>query len=301
MAKWYEDRKSMAHVASYENEKELNKELHKAAKHGWIVKDATGLSGQINIGRTMTRAALTGGIGLLFGGSRTEGKMIVTYERDPWIAPMQEAEERIASLVGDYENAFRKVAERNRQCSSHWPLPQDEKKSAEQAKKLSDALDDRSKARDKLSEVAMKLAEAIESAQEIYNRAGDAPPERRYAAPGLRAISQREASLRAEDSFIKKAYEDYSKITKKLVDAREELDKKAKRLQDARRKAEESKAALSRATVDKDRMKAEEKISEAQRNADKAQAEVTTSEQEVSKAAIARSSMRETLPKVTLD
>ena len=54
---------------------------------GWEVVSQTGLPGHVRLGRTLTGAALTGGLSLLAGGSRTADRVTITYRRIKLIAP----------------------------------------------------------------------------------------------------------------------------------------------------------------------------------------------------------------------
>jgi len=47
--------------------------------NGWEVVNQTGLPGHVRLGRTLTGAALTGGLSLLAGGSRTADRVSITY------------------------------------------------------------------------------------------------------------------------------------------------------------------------------------------------------------------------------
>lgn len=51
------------------------------AAHGYGIAGQSGVGGHLNVGRTLTGAVLTGGISLLFGGSRTNGTIDVTFVR----------------------------------------------------------------------------------------------------------------------------------------------------------------------------------------------------------------------------
>lgn len=50
-------------VWEYDKVDQLNDELGLARELGWFVESTTGTDGHINIGRTVSRAVLTGGIG----------------------------------------------------------------------------------------------------------------------------------------------------------------------------------------------------------------------------------------------
>ncbi|GHO77241.1 hypothetical protein KSD_50120 [Ktedonobacter sp. SOSP1-85] len=78
--KWYEDPNLKVHVETYKSERELKKGVEVAGRHGWVPQ-VDGMKGHINVGRTMTAAALTGGFSLLLGASRTKDKWTVTFVR----------------------------------------------------------------------------------------------------------------------------------------------------------------------------------------------------------------------------
>jgi hypothetical protein len=83
---WYDDKKKLTHVATYKNEGDATKDADKAAKKGWIPQGTTATDGHINLGRTLTYGALTLGIHTLLGGSRTKGKITISYVRTPeWL------------------------------------------------------------------------------------------------------------------------------------------------------------------------------------------------------------------------
>ena len=64
---------------------ELNRELKKAtySSYSWAIRDMASNDGHSNVGRTATRGAVTGGVGLLFGASRTKGAITVNWEDLP--------------------------------------------------------------------------------------------------------------------------------------------------------------------------------------------------------------------------
>lgn len=80
-SEWYLDPRKLTHVASYDNEKQMQKEVELAMLHGWSIGGQTGTAGHVNIGRTTTAAVLTGGLSLMLGASRTKDKITVTYIR----------------------------------------------------------------------------------------------------------------------------------------------------------------------------------------------------------------------------
>lgn len=107
-------------MATYKNEKDAAKEVDKAAKKGWMPQGTTATDGHINVGRTVTGAVLTGGLNLLIGGSRSKGKVTITYVRTPeWLekirkpaAPKEESvPEDIAKTFSDGEIASMVISE----------------------------------------------------------------------------------------------------------------------------------------------------------------------------------------------
>ncbi len=72
-------------VRSYGSDKEgLTKAEHEAnilGRHGYDIAGQSGAGSHINVGRTVTGAALTGGLSLLFGGSRTKGSVQITFTK----------------------------------------------------------------------------------------------------------------------------------------------------------------------------------------------------------------------------
>ena len=60
--------------------------------NGWEVVNQTGLPGHVRLGRTLTGAALTGGLSLLAGGSRTADRVSITYRRVRVVKPISGVE-----------------------------------------------------------------------------------------------------------------------------------------------------------------------------------------------------------------
>lgn len=79
--KWYQDMSLTSHVETYKDEAVLNREIVEAAKFGWETQMMAGTAGHVNVGRTATAAALTGGVSLLFGASRSKDKLTLSFER----------------------------------------------------------------------------------------------------------------------------------------------------------------------------------------------------------------------------
>jgi hypothetical protein len=78
---------SPAVARSYANtddgRRRLASEVGVLGSHGYSPATSSGEGGHINIGRTFGTAVLTGGLSLLFGGSRTGGVIVVTFTRTP--------------------------------------------------------------------------------------------------------------------------------------------------------------------------------------------------------------------------
>lgn len=97
---WYEDNSKLGHTESYENEEQASIDADGAAKKGWRPQSSSAIEGHINIGRTVAKTILTGGIGLAVSGrSRTKGKMTITYERTPeWLSSHNKAVSQLSAL-----------------------------------------------------------------------------------------------------------------------------------------------------------------------------------------------------------
>ena len=69
------------HVEIYEanQEREMKREIKKASRNGWIVASMTSTEGHVNIGRAAMQVVLFSPLSLIFGTSRTKGKITVNY------------------------------------------------------------------------------------------------------------------------------------------------------------------------------------------------------------------------------
>lgn len=94
--KWYEDEKRLTYITTYKKDKDAQREMEAVARHGWAAQGTAATDGHINVGRTMAKTVLTGGIGLMIGGaSRSKGKTTITYGRTPeWLAQHQPQPEK---------------------------------------------------------------------------------------------------------------------------------------------------------------------------------------------------------------
>ena len=89
---WYDDDKRLTYVGTYENPKDATRDANRAAQKGWVPQGTAATDGHINVGRTVTGAVLTGGWSLLFGASRSKGKLTLTFIRTPqWLAERESA------------------------------------------------------------------------------------------------------------------------------------------------------------------------------------------------------------------
>ena len=67
----------------------MERHINLMINNGWEVVSQTGLPGHLRLGRTVAGAALTGGLSILAGGSRTSDRVTITYRRVQVPAPTQ--------------------------------------------------------------------------------------------------------------------------------------------------------------------------------------------------------------------
>jgi len=97
---WYDNNKSLIHVATYNGTSDATREAEQAVQKGWMPQGTAATEGHINVGRTMAQVELLGVGSLLFGSSRTKGKIIITYCRTPvWFTEQEKIREAIEGLV----------------------------------------------------------------------------------------------------------------------------------------------------------------------------------------------------------
>jgi hypothetical protein len=65
----------------------MESELGELLQHGYTIASQTGTGSHVNVGRTVTGAVLTGGLSLLFGGSRSKEKITLTFVKQPSSQP----------------------------------------------------------------------------------------------------------------------------------------------------------------------------------------------------------------------
>ena len=79
---WYDNSKRTTYVAEYKDAKAIDSDAKRAGPKGWTIVSTTGEDGKVRVMGTLAKGALTGGIGLLvFGRSRKQGKVIVSWQR----------------------------------------------------------------------------------------------------------------------------------------------------------------------------------------------------------------------------
>ena len=59
----------------------MESEIAELIGHGYAIASQTGTGSHVNVGRTVTGAVLTGGLSLLFGASRSNDKITMTFVR----------------------------------------------------------------------------------------------------------------------------------------------------------------------------------------------------------------------------
>ncbi len=78
---WYHDPTKRTHVEIYTDQKKMQREVEAAGQFGWVPQTSAGVGSHVNVGRTITKAALTGGLGLMTGASRSKDKITITFVR----------------------------------------------------------------------------------------------------------------------------------------------------------------------------------------------------------------------------
>ncbi len=69
-------------VKGYKSPKEFESDSKEMIRKGWQPQNQSALAGHVNVGRTLGKVALTGGLGLMLtGASRTKDQMTVTWVR----------------------------------------------------------------------------------------------------------------------------------------------------------------------------------------------------------------------------
>ena len=61
--------------------KKMESEMTELLGHGYTIASQSGTGSHVNVGRTVTGAVLTGGLSLIFGGSRSKEKITITFTK----------------------------------------------------------------------------------------------------------------------------------------------------------------------------------------------------------------------------
>jgi hypothetical protein len=84
---WYHSPSALTHIETYTKEKDMQRDLESAYQNGWVIQGQSGTGSHVNVGRSVTKFVLTGGLGLMTGVSRSKDKTTITFVRSPeWIA-----------------------------------------------------------------------------------------------------------------------------------------------------------------------------------------------------------------------
>ncbi len=78
---WYGDDRKMSYVASYDSVEKATAEANAAAQYGWMPQGTSTTDGHSDLGTIGRSVFLLGGLGLLTAGSRSKGKVTITYVR----------------------------------------------------------------------------------------------------------------------------------------------------------------------------------------------------------------------------
>ncbi len=83
---WYHDIRTLTHIETYDNQRKMQKDLEGAAQNGWTIQGQSSIGSHINVGRSVTKFVLTGGVGMMTGASRSKEKTTLTFVRTPeWL------------------------------------------------------------------------------------------------------------------------------------------------------------------------------------------------------------------------
>lgn len=88
---WYDDTRAGVHVVRYKSAFAAWKGGRAAAARGWVARDIITGPARVAVGRTISKALLTAGVGLIVGGpARKGGALSVTYVRSPEASGVRE-------------------------------------------------------------------------------------------------------------------------------------------------------------------------------------------------------------------
>ena len=81
---WYDDKKTVMHLARYKDERAAAREMPRAAAKGWVPRAQSMEPTRVAVGKTIRNAILTAGFSLLDGKRpHKSGTVTITYVRSP--------------------------------------------------------------------------------------------------------------------------------------------------------------------------------------------------------------------------
>lgn len=81
---WYDDKKTVMHLARYKDERTAAREMPRAAAKGWVPQTRTIEPTRVAVGKTIRNAVLTAGFSLLNGNRvHKSGVVTITWVRSP--------------------------------------------------------------------------------------------------------------------------------------------------------------------------------------------------------------------------
>lgn len=88
---WYHNPTALTYVATYTNDKQMQREMEQAYQHGWQVQGQSAQGGRSSAGKVIGGALIAGPLGALAGAvSKSKDKITVTFVRSPeWMANQQ--------------------------------------------------------------------------------------------------------------------------------------------------------------------------------------------------------------------
>lgn len=83
---WYHNIQVMTHVATYTNQKQMQKEVEASAHFGWMPQNTAAQNGKFSAGKALAGGVSLGPVGLLAGAVGNKDKITITFVRTPqWI------------------------------------------------------------------------------------------------------------------------------------------------------------------------------------------------------------------------
>jgi len=299
---WYHDRGRTTYVTTYTDEKSMRREVEEAAKFGWVPQQTAGTGGHINVGRTAGRVALTGGLGLLFGASRSKDKVTITFIRDErWLAraAVEDAcrtlEERRSKLQKSSQELMR--AEELFASQVGAAMESDDLNRHRLEKDINKALKELIDTRESANKHRHQLLTALSSTRDAYSRAATASADVPKLPFNLDAeideVTQKvqweagrlqeEQALRQAQEQLVRAAESWQEASEKRQEAHAKLEKAANQVAEARTAAEGDPPERAE--------KAARKVRDSEEEEDKRRAELKKWDDELEKRAVSLGSV----------